>query len=111
LLDRYPVVVADEAASEPEVETLEKSSQMQPTKIIELAEWIVAVAVGNCEVELANEIDQELEGEAPALATGIEQVTFHESEDPATFTLPQQRNPMPWLGQVTTAAQLAFEFL
>ncbi len=108
LLDRYPVVVADEAGSKPEVETIEASPQMTPTNIIELGQWIIAVADGTCGEEAANEIDLQLEPKALAIRTGTEQVPLHESEEPATFTL--QSDPMPWLGQATSTTQLAFDF-
>lgn len=107
LLDRYPVVVADEAASEPELGIIEASPQMKPTNIIDLGQWIVAVGEGNFGEETANDIDLQPEREALALETGAEEVPSHEATGAAFLTPIQQNAPMPWLGQATSATQLA----
>jgi hypothetical protein len=110
LLDRYPVVVADEAGNEPEAGVIEASPQMKATNIIDLSQWIVAVAERNCGEEMTNEIDLQLQGEAFGLETGSEVVPSLEAKG-AFLTQAQQTASMPSLGQATGTTQLAFEFV
>lgn len=110
LLDRYPVVVAHEAASEPNAGIIEASPKMKPTNIIDLGQWIVAAAEGDCAEETANEIDLQLEGESLALETEAEEVPLHESKKPVILNRTPKDVPMPWLEQPNSATQLALEF-
>lgn len=109
LLDRYPVVVADEARLEPKVETIE-ASQMNPTNIIDLGQWIVAVTEETCDEERANEVDLQVEEEVLALERGPEQVSPRKTKASVTSTPPKQSTAMPLLSRTTSTIQLAFEF-
>jgi hypothetical protein len=112
LLDRYPVVVAEEEANETESNLAEIGTQreMTPTNVVDLDQWIIAVDESNAGREMVN--DPQLEGELLALevAAAAEEVPSHESEEATICILTHQRAPMPWLSQATSTTQLAFEF-
>jgi hypothetical protein len=110
LLARYPVVVAEEAANETEAEMMKASPQMKPTNIVDLEQWIIAAEQANSADETTNEIDSQLEVETLAIETAAEDVRSHEAEEAERFILTPQSATVPWLGQATSATQLAFEF-
>jgi len=110
LLDRYPVVATQEAASETSAIETQMADPMSPITIVDLEQWIIAAVEANCADENANGIDRQLKVETLALERGTEEAPLHESDDSAIFSLTSQNPPMPWLGQASRATQLAFEF-
>ncbi|MCU1266182.1 MAG: primase traC (modular protein) [Acidobacteria bacterium] len=112
LLDRYPVVVAEEEANEIEANLAEIGTQRQmtPTNVVDLDQWIIAAGESNART--VNEVDPQIEGGLLALETAAapEEVPPHELEQATISSLTQQSAAMPWLGQATSTTQLAFEF-
>ena len=77
LLDRYPVVVDEEAATEA---STADSDEIRPATIVDLDEWIIAVGKANPEDQTADEIDAQVDAAESEAAT----------EREAHFTLTQQ---------------------
>jgi hypothetical protein len=111
LLDRYPVVAGEEEANDTKehLAEIDAHRQMNPTKVVDLEEWIIAADESPGD-ETVNEIDRQLEGERPTLVAGAKGVLVDDSEAGAIFTLTQQSVPMSWIGQATSTTQLAFDF-
>jgi len=92
LLDRYPVVVDEEAASTAD------SDEIRPATIVDLDEWIVAVGEANSVSEHQAEITEQAESNEP--------------NDSAIFVLTQEVSSVHWtqLASQPSEIQLAFEF-
>jgi len=95
LLDRYPVVVAEEAATEA---STTDSDEIRPATIVDLDEWIVAVGAANSVSEHQAEITEHAESNEP--------------DDSAIFVLTQEVSSVHWtqLANQPSEIQLAFEF-
>jgi hypothetical protein len=72
LLDRYPVVIAEEAGNEIQAEIIEAAPQMSTMKIVDLDQWIVAAGKAIAD-ETAHEVSSKLEGEL-AFEAGADEV-------------------------------------
>ena len=95
LLDRYPVVVDEEAATEA---STADSDEIRPATIVDLDEWIVAVGEANSVSEHQAEITEHAESDEP--------------DDSAIFVLTQEVSSVHWtqLANQPSEIQLAFEF-
>lgn len=110
LLDRYPVVLPEEAGNETEASAIELAAPIDTTNIVDLERWIIAAEETNAANETATEIDLQIERGTLAPAGPPENVPAREPTEVTPFTLAQQNVPCLGWGMRPSAIQLAFEF-
>ncbi len=102
MLERYPVILIEDKASEVEANATEIASQdeIRATEIVDLDQWIIAVGKLNPENQAADEIGRQLDAAEPEAAT--------EEEPPFTLT---QESAASWTHfRQSEQTQLAFSF-
>ncbi len=113
LLDRYPVIAADESEreTEPNITATVPAPEIAPTNFVDLDQWIITVEKADSADETANEVEQRRDGEASPQMTP-EDVDSNRPEDTASLVLTQQVASVSWtqLAQRPSETQLAFEF-
>src|SRR5882672_9065145 len=99
LLERYPVMLTEDAVSNGESNTIEiaPKAEIKAAEIIDLDQWIVAVGV-NPEDQTADKIDRQVDAAEPEAAT---------EEPPFTLT---QEAAVSWTQFQREQTQLAFSF-
>ena len=106
LLAQYPIVASTEA--EPMQTVMVEASNDPPLcNMIDLNEWIIDASTKTTidEIDRVNEDQRAADRE---IITTERPLSVTSVEVPVEET--QQHAPMPWLGQATTATQLAFSF-
>src|SRR5260370_36102547 len=71
LLERYPVMLTEDSASDGESNMADIPSQaaMRAMEVVDLDQWIVAVGKVNPENQMADHIDRQVEAAEPEAAT------------------------------------------
>jgi hypothetical protein len=113
LLDRYPVIAADqsEAETEPSITAMVPAPEIAPTNFVDLDQWIIAVDKAAAVDERAERIEQRLDVEA-SQQRAPEEVDSKRAEGTVSFVLSPQVASLSWtqLAQRPNETQLAFEF-
>ena len=110
LLDRYPVIAADESdrGMEPDITATVSAPEIAPSNFVDLDQWIIAVDKADSADETANEVEH-LQASPESTP---EDVDSTKPDDRASFVLTQQVASVSWtqLAQRSSEIQLAFEF-